>query len=68
MSSELERHTKRLREACSDRCAEVGDPPCYRLDCWDGKDWCVDCREDAGEDTGDDPIPLDPDAVVRPLL
>ena len=33
-----------------------------------GEDFCRDCREAAGENVDDDPIPLDPGAVVTPLL
>lgn len=64
-------HEQRLREACRDRCGEFGDPPCFELDCWDpeAKDaYCVDCRRDCGEDVENDPSPLDPDAVMKPLL
>ena len=64
-------HMRMLRAACRDRCAEMGDPPCFELACWDPDEkdaWCVACRRDAGENVDEDPVPLDPDAVIAPLL
>ena len=62
--------TKFLMSLCQDRCSAFGEPPCYdivedepRLGPWSP---CKDCRAEAG--IPDDPEPLDPDAVVRPLL
>jgi len=60
---------RQVRDACRERCAEFGDPPCYRLDLWDRKHptWCRECRAEAG-DVSEDPEPLDPAAVIGPLL
>lgn len=59
---------KLLRSLCQDRCAEFGDPPCYELAERGGDEpaWCELCERDAGLDPK--PEPLDPNAVVRPLL
>lgn len=66
-------NTPLLRSICQDACAEFGDPPCYevhkdlravgkQLNPW----WpCADCLAAAGIEL---PEPLDPAAVVRPLL
>lgn len=48
---------------CADRCAEFGDPPCRRVE--PGCKPCRECCEAVGFMM---PEPLDPDAVVRPLL
>ena len=63
------------RDACAERCAEFGDPPCWevvadmkrelgeRL----GPAWspCADCFRDIGVEVVD---PIDPAAIVSPLL
>lgn len=51
--------------ACRERC--IPDPPCYELDRRDGKSWrpCDDCLDEIGEEVI---APIDPDAVLRPLL
>lgn len=56
-----------LRDACQERCAGFGDPPCWELDRRENVpfDACADCVSDVD---GPQPEPLDPDAVVRPLL
>lgn len=61
-------HERRLRSVCEERCG--GDPPCYVLDERASKPFapCVDCRRECGEDVDGDPQPLDPNAVVAPLL
>lgn len=64
-------HLSKLRAACAGRCAAYGEPPCYEFDnasAWHEADWCKECRSDAGEDVDSDPEPLDPAAVVAPLL
>jgi len=51
------------RDACRERCAEFGDPPCWVItDNWKA---CADCLSDIGVEAV---VPLDPSAVVRPLL
>lgn len=62
------------REACRERCAEFGDPPCYEI--WqdspspaeqrDGK-WvpCAECLRDVGIEVGDE---FDETAAVGRLL
>lgn len=50
-------------EACRERCAAFGDPPCFRAE--PGCRPCLDCLAEAGEVLEE---PLDPDAVIRPLL
>lgn len=63
----------RVREACRERCADVGDPPCWELNPGDGIAGGVDvryapCREcliECGIEPNEAP---DPAAVVRPLL
>lgn len=54
---------KDLKEACRENCAEFGDPPCWEID--PGCDPCKECRLEVGDHI---PEPLDPNAVVRPLL
>lgn len=56
-----------IREICRERCAEAGDPPCWRLDADNGVPFapCSDCLADAGEPEN---LPLDPDAVIRNLI
>lgn len=53
--------------ACTERCAEVGDPPCHELDRRNGVPFapCADCLRDCGIEV---PEPIDPAAVVGPLL
>lgn len=55
------------RAACRERCANVGDPPCYEVDADAGREWtaCDDCKRDVGAEVIE---PLDPDAVTRPLI
>lgn len=57
---------QRLRAACDEKCE--GDVPCYVLDARANTLFkpCDDCLRDCGEEPA--PPPLDPDAVVRPLL
>lgn len=59
-----------LKSECQDRCAEYGDPPCYELveDPPSIGPWraCADCLNACGFPP--DPEPLDPAAVVRPLI
>lgn len=61
----------RLRDACAERCAESGDPPCYALDgtgpinrpfIWKP---CGECYRDCGFEPGDE---FDADAAVGLLL
>jgi hypothetical protein len=64
---------EKLRDACTERCAAAGDPPCWSLNPEQGLAGgvdvryppCVDCLVDAGCETD---APLDPAAVVAPLL
>lgn len=62
--------TKHLMSLCQDRCSEFGEPSCMQVveDNPDLRPWrpCRDCLEEAGLPA--DPEPIDPDAVVRPLL
>lgn len=60
-------HEEKLRSICQSRCAEYGDPPCYELDNREQVpvEFCTACRAEAGEEIVE---PLDPNAVVRPLL
>jgi len=61
------------RNACQERCAEFGDPLCYEIheqphgEYVAQKPWqpCADCLSDIGVEVVE---PLDPGAVVRPLL
>lgn len=53
----------RVWEACAERCAEFGDPPCRRAE--HGCRPCRECLEQCGVVIYE---PLDPAAVVRPLL
>jgi hypothetical protein len=57
----------RIREACAEKCAEFGEPPCYELDAdvWAKEGPCADCLRYCGIET---PEPLDPNAVVERLL
>ncbi len=51
-----------LREACRERCAESGDPPCWELNPGDGIQGgvdvryppCGDCLRDIGIEPGDE--------------
>lgn len=55
------------RDACAERCAGFGDPPCYDV-CRDaGVPWiaCDDCLRDCDCEII---VEIDPDAVVRNLL
>lgn len=54
---------QQLRSICQSRCAEFGEPPCFEFNKFDG--FCKECREESGEHVDE---PLDPNAVVRPLL
>lgn len=62
---------ERLKSECQDRCAsEFGDPPCWEivndepsLGPWKA---CADCLKACG--LPPDPEPLDPNAVIVPLL
>lgn len=66
MMSSVTPHGRKLRSACEDRCAAHGDKPCFVVE--PGCDACMDCRRECGEDVDGDPLPLDPNAVVRPLI
>ena len=57
-----------LRSACQNRCADFGEPSCYDLAEDEGEEFkpCVACLIDCGLPIP--PEPLDPDAVVAPLL
>lgn len=55
------------RLICADRCAEFGEPPCYELDHQAGEAW-TPCEECVLAAYGKAPDPIDPNAVVRPLL
>lgn len=59
--------TDKLREACRERCAEAGDPPCYRFDDQENVPFtaCSECLNEVGESPT---VPLDPDAVIRNLI
>lgn len=59
---------QQLRDACRDSCAAVGDPPCFELDQRAGNPFnpCDDCLVACGEEPV--PQPLDPNAVIAPLL
>lgn len=56
---------------CAERCAALGDPPCYELEGTGPVDapfvWapCSECLADVGVHV---PIALDPDAVIRNLI
>lgn len=50
-------------DACAARCAQFGDPPCRRVE--PGCRPCHECVAASGVVLVE---PLDPDAVVRPLL
>lgn len=65
--------TDPARAICRERCAEFGDPPCFEVHADivgrdpDAVEWtpCRQCLGDLGIEVAD---PLDPNAVVRPLL
>ena len=54
---------KELMSLCGDRCAEFGEMPCYEA--VPGCEPCGDCMVDAGMVPV---VPLDPNAVIAPLL
>jgi hypothetical protein len=55
-----------LRDACQERCAQFGDPPCFDVVAdWGDQCWCDDCKREAGVEVFE---PLDPAAVIGPLL
>lgn len=56
-----------IRDLCRDKCAEFGDPPCWRLDDNDGIPFapCSECLAETG--TAPE-VKLDPDAVIRNLI
>jgi hypothetical protein len=62
-----------LREACNNRCAGVGDPPCWALNPSEGINGgvdvryepCGECLRDIGVEPGDE---FDEAAAVRRLL
>jgi hypothetical protein len=60
----------RLKSACSGRCGDLGEPPCYEIckDEPDAREWepCAQCKEDCG--LPPDPEPIDPDAAVRDMF
>lgn len=59
-----------LKEACRNDCAQYGEPPCFEIVADEPSlgPWkpCADCLKACG--LPPDPEPLDPDAVVAPLL
>lgn len=61
---------EKLKSLCQDRCSAFGEPPCYEIvkDEPSLGEWtpCRDCRAEAGLPPEGDPI--DPAAVIRPLL
>ncbi len=62
---------EKLRSVCQDRCAEEhGDPPCWEIvkDEPSLGEWspCAECKADCGLPV--EPEPLDPEAVMRPLI
>jgi hypothetical protein len=59
--------TDKLRTICRERCAEAGDPPCYRFDDDSGLPFtaCSDCLVDAGIPLTE---PQDPNAAIRDLF
>jgi len=58
--------TDTLESICAERCADFGDPPCYQVvENWSAAKFCADCRRACGIEV---PEPIDPNAVVRPLL
>lgn len=58
-----------LKEACRNDCAQYGEPPCFEViaDAPSLGEWkpCDDCIRAIGEEPSE---PLDPSAVVRPLI
>jgi hypothetical protein len=64
-----------VRDACSNRCGEFGDPPCYELgeraargvnaDTTDPIKPCGECWRDVGVEPGDE---FDEDAAIRRLI
>lgn len=61
---------ERLKSACQDRCAAFGEPSCYEI-CNDepgAAPWrpCRDCLAECG--LPPEAEPLDPNAVIKPLL
>lgn len=59
--------TDKIRDACRERCAQAGDPPCYRFDD-DAKvpfAPCSDCLAECGMPLSE---PLDPNAAIRNLI
>lgn len=63
----------KLRDACAERCAMVGDAPCWALNPDQGIDGgvdvretpCCECLRDIGIEPGDE---FDQNAAIRPLL
>jgi hypothetical protein len=53
----------RLKSACQDRCADVGDPPCYEV--VPGCKPCGECLRDIGIEPGDE---FDEDAAIGRLI
>jgi hypothetical protein len=57
-----------VKSACAERCANTsGDAPCYEVCADIGQEWkpCAECLIECGIEPVE---PIDPDAVVRPLL
>lgn len=57
----------KMRELCRDRCAEAGDPPCYRFDDEAKVPFapCSECLVDAGTPLTDR---QDPNAAIGDLF
>lgn len=56
-----------VREICRERCAEAGDPPCYRFDDDEKVPFapCSECLADCGLPLHE---PIDPEAAIRNLI
>jgi hypothetical protein len=54
----------KIRDACSERCATFGDPPCWEIGVLDPKP-CDECLRDCGIEPGDE---FDENAAIRRLL
>lgn len=58
-----------VKAICRERCAEVGDPPCYRFDDEKGIPFlpCPECLADV-LGTPTKPEAIDPEAAIRDLF
>jgi hypothetical protein len=57
----------RLRDACSERCAEYGEPPCYEIapEAYAHEGPCTECLKECGIEIVE---PIDPNAAIGNLL